>query len=160
MSAEAGELEATLPQVTTPPPKFATNEWAWAYTVEKLWGKTGLTPDDAGFNYGAAVNIYRRVVAKYPEQREFADAQRFTPEQPTRADILAMDAPVWVLGRNESLFSVTDDAHQRLYLSYNGEWLIDRIGDDGSSRTAILEVDTVLWLTRNAPSAQAFVAGV
>lgn len=50
-----------------PPPKFVTNIGAWEYVLAKLSlsGDKYLTPNGDPKNYGQAVAIYKRVVAKY-----------------------------------------------------------------------------------------------
>lgn len=49
-------------------PAFATNDWAWAYTLQKLGEKGHLTSDGGPANYAAACAIYKRVVRKYEDR--------------------------------------------------------------------------------------------
>jgi hypothetical protein len=55
-----------------PPPKFVTNIGAWEYVLAKLAKEPHKNYLDEGGNprnYGQAVAIYKRVVAKYPAFR-------------------------------------------------------------------------------------------
>lgn len=49
-------------------PAFATNDWAWSYTLQKLAEKGNLNDDGTPTNYGAACAIYKRVVHKYVDR--------------------------------------------------------------------------------------------
>lgn len=48
------------------PPKFVTNLPAWEYTLAKLETQGKLNNNGDPTNYGAAIAIYKNVVAKYP----------------------------------------------------------------------------------------------
>jgi hypothetical protein len=136
-----------------PPPKFVTNEWAWAYTLDKLEGK-GLL-DDGGnpTNYGAAVAIYKRVAAKYGDPNQATSPATATL---TRAEIISLEAPQWVVGRGGLfVYSATDEAIQRLYCEAGG-WKIERTQDDRRT-TYNIDRELVDWLLRDAPFAQAWV---
>jgi hypothetical protein len=164
--------ESIMDSVATPPPKWVKNMWAWAHAVQKLYDRNGLTPDDEGFNYGAAVNIYRRTLKKYG-QAVNADPMANLEEMTThsRADLLALKAPVWTLGHNAA-WSATDEAHQRLYFQEHFHlaraandtvvvepifvWRVER-HEDGQVRDVPITDAMALWLVESNPTAVEFV---
>lgn len=138
------------PVTLKPPPRFVTNEWAWAYTLDKMSAGSGGGLDDGGNprNYGAAVAIYKRVAAKY----DVAELQQLThlPEDAPvlgRAAILEFDMPEWVVMRG-SAWAANEEAHLRLNHDGN-RWVAERYtGDDRAA--GVIAQDTAEWLVRNS----------
>jgi hypothetical protein len=126
-----------------------TNEWAWAYTLDKRAGK-GLV-DEYGnpTNYGAAVAIYKRVAAKYGNP-DAAPTPVLGPAL-TRAELIALHTPAWVVSRGFA-WAANDSFTARLFHTEAGDWRIERVFDD-HAQTSPIERDTVLWLLRDAPNA-------
>lgn len=139
------------------PPKFVDNEWAWAYTLDKLRAKDKLTPEGNPQNYAAASAIYKAVVAKY----DVAELQAMTHLPDTlprmsRAEVLAFDMPEWVVMRGFA-WAANPDAHLRL-AHQDGEWIAERYTADGVER-GVIEQGTAEWLVRNSqPGVQAWIA--
>lgn len=164
-------MSGIMDSVRKPPPRFVTNMWAWAYAVEKLYSRDGLTPDHEGFNYGAAINIYKRVVKKYGAARDaepLTDVTALTTH--TRADLLSLQAPVWTVGHGAA-WSANDEAHQRLY--FQRHWHRARSGDQlvvepifvwrverhmgGQVEDLAIPYDIATWLVERDPDATRFV---
>lgn len=161
-----------MDSVRKPPPRFVKNMWAWAYAVQKLYERDGLTPDSEGFNYGAAINIYKRAVAKYGQARDaepLTNLEELTTH--TRSDLLALQAPLWTVAHNAA-WSANDEAHQRLYLQQHfrlataGHGLtvvepvfafrVERYEAEGVRDLAIPN-DIAAWLVEKDPEGTAFV---
>lgn len=137
-----------------PPPKFVANEWAWAYTLNKLADKGQL--DDGGNpkNYAAAIAIYKRVAAKYGNPDATPAPPPTTMPALTRADLIALQARQWVVARGFA-YTVTDQHAVRLFVNVHG-WHVERIADDTSARTDTVEWGTVQWLLDHAPGVLAW----
>lgn len=165
-------MSGIMDSVRKPPPRFVKNLWAWAYAVEKLYDRDGLTPDHEGFNYGAAINIYKRVVAKYGAARDaepLIDMAELTTHK--RADLLSLQAPVWTVGHGAA-WSANDEAHQRLYFQRHFHqarsndllvvepifvWRVERHLADESVVDLAVPNDIAAWLVERDPAATAFV---
>jgi hypothetical protein len=137
------------------PPKFAKNEWAWAYTLDKLATGSGggLTDEGNPRNYAAAVAIYKRVEEKYTT--ETLQAMTNLPDQVpamTRAEVLSFDMPEWVVMRGFA-WAANPEAHLRLaHMEGSSGWLAERYTSDGVER-GLVEQDTAEWLVRNSQQA-------
>lgn len=127
-----------------PPPKFVTNEWAWAYTLNKLAEKDGLNDGGNPRNYAAAVAIYKRVDAKYGNPDATPAAVVADAPALIRADLIALQSRRWVVARGFAYTTAADHA-VRVFTSA-GAWRIERIFDDGRVRTDPIASDTVSWL--------------
>lgn len=139
-----------------PPPKFVTNEWAWAHTLDRLAEKDQLDAGGNPRNYGAAVAIYKNVVKKYGDQDPLADAGAST-ETLTRADILEFDARIWVVGRGGRFaYSANDAAYQRVFCDERAGWQLERTMD-GLKRTVTIDRELVEWLMRDNDQAGQWV---
>lgn len=136
-----------------PPPKFVTNERAWAYTLYKLASKDQL--DDAGnpANYGAAIAIYKRVVAKYadaaPELSGIEDAHFLT-----RAEAFVCEMSAWYVSRGIA-WAADDEATVRLWHDHG--WHVERITNAGDVLVGRIDQDTAEWLAGPSPSARAWI---
>lgn len=128
-----------------PPPPYVSNEWAWAYTLNKLADRDGL--DDGGNprSYGAAVAIYKRVAAKYGNPDADAAAHKPGMAPITRADLIDLERRHWVVARGFA-YTTTDTQAIRAFADSDGDWFIERIDDDGSAWTDRLGWETVAWL--------------
>lgn len=142
-----------MPTLTLkPPPKFVTNDRAWAYTLYKLAVKDQL--DEAGNprNYGAACAIYKRVEAKYggepPALTAVEDAQFLTRQE---AQECAMSA--WFVSRGIA-WAVDDAATVRLWQDHG--WHVERDGAYGLTLTGRIDQDTAEWLVGGSPQALAW----
>lgn len=140
-------MEATT---VKPPPKFVTNEWAWAYTLNKMGNGSGggLTDEGNPRNYGAAVAIYKRVAAKYDvaELQTLVTLPEDTPVL-TRAEVLTFDVGRWTVMRG-SIWAADEEAHLRL--NHDGSrWVAERYTGDGVE-AGVIEQDTADWLVRNS----------
>lgn len=138
------------PVTLKPPPKFVQNEWAWAYTLDKMSRGSGGGLNEGGNpnNYGAAVAIYKRVCAKY-EVTELQQMVTLPTDTPTltRAEVLAFDMPAWAVMRG-SAWAANEEAHLRL--SHDGNrWIAERYTAAGSE-AGVIEQDTAEWLVRNS----------
>lgn len=157
-----------------PPPKFVKNEYAWSYTLNKLKAKDGLDEDGNPRNYGAAIAIYKRVVAKYgndlAELPVIDDVGTWSREALVHAD----EADAWFVSRGVC-WSATDSAQQTI--SYdpasheaNGQGegiriirplhslILSRYLDD-ARHVMRIPVETAMWLVRESPAGQAYVRG-
>lgn len=133
-----------------PPPKFVKNEWAWAYTLNKMGKGSGGGLDDGGNprNYGAAVAIYKRVNVKYDldELQTLVSLPEDTPVL-TRAEVIAFDVTSWVVMR-DSVWAADDEAHLRL--NHDGDrWVAERYTGDGVE-AGVIEQETADWLVRDS----------
>ena len=132
-----------------PPPRFVTNEWAWAYTLDKLTSKGQVDEGGNPLNYAAAVAIYKRVAAKYGDANVMPGPHAGPPL--TRAELIECQSDTWLVSRGFA-WAANDRFTARLF--YSGAWFIERITDDGSATTSPIEAfDTVQWLLRDAPAA-------
>lgn len=138
------------PVTLKPPPRFVTNEWAWAYTLDKMSKGSGGGLDEGGNpkNYGAATAIYKRVAAKYAvdELQKLTTLPQDTPVL-SRAEVIAFDMPAWVVMRG-SAWAANEDSHLRL--NHDGSrWIAERYTGDGVE-AGVIEQDTAEWLVRNS----------
>ena len=135
-----------------PPPSFVKNEWAWAYTLDKLTGKGQV--DEAGnpLNYAAAVAIYKRVCVKYGDANA---APAPATVSLTRAELLELYSDTWLVSRGFA-WAANDRFTARVFRTDEG-WQIERIDDAGDATTARAEFDTVFALMRDAPKASTWV---
>lgn len=142
----------TAAAMLKPPPNFVKNEWAWAYTLNKLSDRDGLDEWGNPLNYGAAVAIYKRVAAKYgnPESEVVLPAPTAPPL--VRADMIALHDRQWVVGRGFA-YTTTADAAVRVWFEDDGCSYIEQVLDTGSWRTDPIEWDTVEWLLDRSPVA-------
>lgn len=134
-----------------PPPRFVTNEWAWAHTLDKLREKDHL--DDGGNprNYGEAVAIYKNVAKKYGDSPAPAPSVD-RPRDLTRSELFAADGAVWVIARGH-LVAANDDSHMLLtHTGGYGYWQLQRYTDEGMV-DGKLDQDTAEWLVRDTPAA-------
>lgn len=152
-----------------PPPAFVKNEWAWSYTLNKLKGKSQLDQHGNPVNYGAAIAIYKHVVAKYG--RGVADLPTVAaPTTISRAEILAIDAPAWYVSRG-MCWSATDDAQQvmgfdtttreareddKAQIEPLFSVVLTRYADD-STTTLRLPPEPAFWLVRESPAGEAWL---
>lgn len=104
------------------PPAFAKNEWAWAYTLEKLRQKDNLDEYGNPTNYAAAAAIYKRVKAKYGEHPPELPASLHISDQPLpdalkRAHLIDadLDGGAWHFSRG-ILWAANDRCISRLWL--------------------------------------------
>lgn len=157
-----------------PPPKFVRNQWAWAYTLDKLATKGLLDEHGNPTNYGAAVAIYKRVANKYGEQIRGLPEAISDPASVTlqpRHVLLELQAPVWTVAHNAA-WAANESAHQRLYLQEHFRvarlhadiavleamcfWRVERHEDD-QVRDLAVDFDLALWLTEKSPVANEWV---
>ena len=129
------------------PPRFVTNPWAWSYTLNKLDGKGQLDEGGNPRNYGAAVAIYKRVVAKY----EGIAAPSYQPI--VRADLLQLDVAQWVVSRG-SAWAAGEGFTARVYHD-QGRWWVERVE---LATVAPLKNDVVMWLLRHVDGADNWIA--
>lgn len=129
-----------------PPPAFVTNPWAWSYTLNKLDGKGQLDEDGNPTNYGAAVAIYKRVVAKY------AGIAAPKYQAIVRADLLTLDEVQWVVSHG-SAWAATTNATARVFHD-QGRWWMERVE---LATIAPLEPDVVTWLLRHVEGAGSWI---
>lgn len=150
-----------------PPPAFVTNEWAWAYTLDKLRVKGETDQFGNPTNYAAAIAIYKRVAEKYGDPSDVPETEPSTPLV-QRYKLIEADTPTWVVGHGMA-FAANETAHQRLWLQevYRQErgggdrstitplvgWRIERTEDSGVKQTYGLTVEHALWLVREADMA-------
>lgn len=104
---------------TKPPPKFATNEWAWNHTLHKLSEKGQLGDDGNPKNYAAAAAIYKRVVRKYGDNSEVPDIAAYSGVEATRAQIVQLQSEVWTISRGFA-WAADDNSLRRIWL--HQEW--------------------------------------
>lgn len=157
-----------------PPPRFVHNQWAWAYTLNKMSAKGHVDEYGNPSNYGEAVAIYKRVANKYGAQIQQLPAAIEDPAEvvlQTRAVLLELQAPVWTVGHNAA-WAANDVAHQRLYLQEHFRvarlhadiavvepmcfWRVERHEDD-QVRDLAVDFDMALWLTEQSPVANEWV---
>lgn len=146
-----------MPDTLKPPPKFVHNQWAWAYTLDKLRAKGMLDEGGNPTNYAAASAIYKRVDAKYGDPNA-ADRQ-FIPRDLVRAELLECDGALWHVARG-SLWAANDVAH--MILRHDQEidaWHIARHTDAGIV-DGKLDQGVAEWLVRETPAALEFVRKV
>lgn len=136
-----------------PPPKFVTNLWAWAHTLDKLRDKGQLDEGGNPRNYGAAVAIYKNTAKKYGDDNDRIGVA--SERELTRAELLECDGAIWVAARGMA-WAANDDAHMVLTPT-DGGWHLERHTDDDVI-DGKLDQGTAEWLLRDSPtSAIAFV---
>lgn len=147
-----------------PPPAFATNEWAWSYTLNKCAEKGKTDQFGNPSNYAMANAIYKRVVAKYVHLDEAArpDAPTNVAESrnkpATRAEILRADIGKWIAGHGMA-FAADSERTARLY--HAGTSFRCELTEDGENEGATadfpLGAPQAAWLTRDSADALAWV---
>lgn len=159
-----------------PPPKFATNEWAWSYTLRKMEAKGKLDEHGNPLNYGMAAAIYKAVAKKYGEQLvdlpDRLGEHILANDEARRAQIIDLDAAMWIQSRG-MLWAADDETTRVMFLEQASRevrspdddgrtidvyanWRVQETRD-GTQSLFTIHPASALWLTRDQPAAQSWV---